>query len=37
MKQREKSLTVPRIDTVSARYLVVAVSIYGTHMVYHRA
>ena len=37
MKRREKSLTVPRIDTVRARYTVVAVSIQGTHIVYHRA
>jgi hypothetical protein len=27
MKQRKKSLTVPSIDTVRARYAVVAVSI----------
>jgi hypothetical protein len=37
MKQREKSLTVPSFDTVKAHYRVVAVSIQGTHIVYHRA
>jgi hypothetical protein len=37
MKQREKNLTVPSFGTVKAHYRVVAVSIQGTHIVYHRA
>jgi hypothetical protein len=37
MKQREKSLTVPSFGTVQAILAVVAVSIQGTHIVYHGA
>lgn len=36
VKQRDDSLTVPSIDTVRPRKPVVAVSIQGTHIVYHR-
>jgi len=36
MKQRKNSLTVPSFDTVRAVSLVFAVSIQGTHIVYHR-
>jgi hypothetical protein len=36
VKQPEKNLTVPSIGTVRARKLMVAVSIQGTHIVYHR-
>jgi hypothetical protein len=35
MKQRKNSLAVPPIDTVRARKPTVAVSIQGTHIVYH--
>ena len=35
MKQRRNSLTVPPIGTARARNPVVAVSIQGTHIVYH--
>ena len=37
MKQPGNSLTVPSFDTVKAHRRVVAVSIQGTHIVYHRA
>ena len=37
MIRPEKSLTVPSFDTVRAHWRVVAVSIWGTHIVYHRA
>lgn len=35
MKQHENGLTVPPIDTVMVRKPAVAVSIQGTHIVYH--
>jgi hypothetical protein len=36
MKLLKSSLTVPSIDTVRTVSAVVAVSIQGTHIVYHR-
>jgi hypothetical protein len=37
MNDAKGSLTVPSIDTVRTVSVLVAVSIEGTHIVYHRA